>query len=398
MGIISPILARLKLLYKWEYFWLCIILVATLALHFSIINNPKQLVLDEQHYVTDARNIIQNHEDLRPEHPPLAKLFVVAGIEIFGDNPIGWRLFSVLFGTILIVLFYFTCRKLGMSRMATNIATFLLAFENLTFIQANVAMLDVYFVTFMLLGFLLYLYRKYISSGVAFGLSGLSKLYGAFAVPVVIIHCLFTPERERRCILTVIVALVSFMALLPIFDFAISQHLENPISRIFQMISLSSSQTFANTTHPALSRPWDWVFMYKPFVYWHAPHYIGAISFTVWLLIIPSFAYMIYCAVKKVEAGLFGAAWFFSTYILLLPISLITNRTSFLYYFYPSVGAICLGIGLGLSQLLDISKTWKSKKLRLTALLGVGFYLFLHLAFLIIVSPLTGWVRFNIKG
>jgi len=398
MEIISRALAWLKRIYKWEYFWLCLMLVATLALHFSIINNPAQLVFDEQHYVKDARSIIQFQKDVRPEHPPLAKLFVVAGIKIFGDNPIGWRFFSVLFGTILIVLFYFICRRLGMSWKATNIATFLLAFENLTFMQASLAMLDVYFVTFMLAGFLLYLYRKYISSGVAIGLSGLSKLYGAFAVPVVLIHCLFTPNRQRKCILTVIVSLVAFVALLPVFDFAISHHFSNPISRIFQMISLSGGQTFSITNHPALSRPWDWVFMYKPFSYWYSPHYVGAISFTVWLLIIPSFAYMIFCAVKKVEAGLFGAAWFFSTYVLWIPISLLTNRISFLYYFYPSVGAICLGIGLGLSQFLDISKAWKSKKLRILATSGVGFYLFLHLAFLIVLSPLTNWVKFSIKG
>lgn len=374
-------------------------LVATLVMHFSVINNPKELILDEQHYVVDARNIIQNNEDLRLEHPPLAKLFVVAGIKIFGDNPVGWRFFSVLFGTILIVLFYFICRKLGLSRRATNIATFLLALENFTFLQASVAMLDVYFVTFMLLAFLLYLYRKYICSGVAVGLSGLSKLYGALAVPAMTIHWLFTRERaNKQFILSVISALVSFVALLPLFDFAISHHFQNPINRIIEMLSSSGGQTFANTTHPALSRPWDWVFMYKPMAYWHTPHYIGAISLTIWALIVPTFAYMIYLAVKRDETGLFGVAWFSSTYILWIPISIFTNRISFIYYFYPSIGAICLGIGLGLSQLLDISKTWRSKKLRLTALYGVAFYLFLHLVCFIILSPLTNWVNFNIKG
>jgi dolichyl-phosphate-mannose-protein mannosyltransferase len=396
MEIYSRIKEWSRRVYKWEYLWLCLILAATLVIHFSIINSPKELMFDENHYVGDARNIIQNNEDLRPEHPPLAKLFIVAGIKIFGDNPLGWRFFSVLFGTAIIVLFYFLCRKLGMTRRATNLATFLLAMENLTFMQASVAMLDVYFVTFMLLAFLLYLYRKYIASGIAVGLSGLSKLYGAFAVPVMIIHWFFTKDRERRFAVTIILALVSFVVLLPLFNFAISRHFQNPFGSIYKMISLTGGQTFANSTHPFLSRPWDWVFMYKPFFYWYTPHYIGATSFTIWLFIIPSFAYMIYCAAKRIEAGLFGAAWFFSTYVLLIPISLITNRISFLYYFYPSIGAICLGIGMGLSQFLDISKTWKSKKLRLTALSGVGLYLFLHLVFFMIVSPLTNWLTIKV--
>ena len=84
--------------YKWEYFWLCLILVVTLAMHFSIITSVKEMVLDEQHYVKDAQNIIANHNDLRPEHPPLAKLFIVGGIDALGDNNWGWRVPSIIMG------------------------------------------------------------------------------------------------------------------------------------------------------------------------------------------------------------------------------------------------------------------------------------------------------------
>ena len=33
---------------------------------------------------------------------------------IFGDNPLGWRFFSVILGAISIVLFYLICRNLSM--------------------------------------------------------------------------------------------------------------------------------------------------------------------------------------------------------------------------------------------------------------------------------------------
>jgi dolichyl-phosphate-mannose--protein O-mannosyl transferase len=88
----------LSRIYKWEYFWLCLILIATLAMHFSIINNPPELVLDELHYVKDARVIMDTQHDERPEHPPLAKLFIVAGMDTFGDNQWGWRFPAILFG------------------------------------------------------------------------------------------------------------------------------------------------------------------------------------------------------------------------------------------------------------------------------------------------------------
>jgi dolichyl-phosphate-mannose--protein O-mannosyl transferase len=55
-------------------------------MHFSIIKIPDKTVFDEVHYVTDARGVISGSETVRGEHPPLGKLFVIAGMLIFGDN------------------------------------------------------------------------------------------------------------------------------------------------------------------------------------------------------------------------------------------------------------------------------------------------------------------------
>jgi len=378
--------------YRWQYIWLCLLVVVTLVMHFIIIANPPELILDEQHYVNDARNIIENHETLREEHPPLAKLFIVTGIKLFGDNPWGWRFFSVIFGTATIVLFYFLCRRLNMSRNAASLATFLLALENMTFVQASVAMLDVYCLTLMLASFLLYTSRQYIASGVAVGLSALAKLNGALALPVMFIHWLFRRQgRSWWFALTVVLAPIAFVGLMALFDLAIVQNfsaLVDPISRIKTMLSLSSSLTFATADHPSLSRPWEWLLAYKPMGYWYSPHYMAAISPSVWALVIPTFSYMVYKAVRGSQAGLFGVAWFAGTYLVWIPISLITDRASYVYYFYPTIGAVCLGLGLGLSQLLDIYRERRPGKLKRTILALFIFYILAHLASFVILSPL----------
>jgi dolichyl-phosphate-mannose-protein mannosyltransferase len=378
--------------YRWEYFWLCLLVVATLVMHFAIIANPPELILDEAHYVPEARNIIEEHEILRQEHPPLGKLFFVAGIELFGDNPWGWRFFSVIFGTATIVLFYFLCRRLEMSRNAASIAAFLLALENMTFVQASVAMLDVYCLTFMVASFLLYASRQYAASGIAVGLSALAKLNGALAALVLFIHWLFRrPGRSWWFALTVVLAPMTFVGLMPLFDLAIVRSfsaLVDPISRIKTMLSLSGSLTFAVADHPAMSRPWDWLIFYRPMGYWYNPHYLAGISPSIWALVIPTFAYMIYRAVKGSQAGLFGVAWFAGTYLVWIPLSLITDRVSYIYYFYPTIGAVCLGLGLGLSQLFDFYRRRQPGKLKKTVLALFVFYLVFHLACFVILSPL----------
>ena len=388
----KAVLSLLRRLYKWEYIWLCLIVLATLVLHFVIVANPNSLILDEQYYVNEARNISDNHTIQFQEHPPLGKLFIVSGMKIFGDNTLGWRFFSILLGTGCIVLFYFICRRLNMSSRTASIATFLLALENMTFIQASVAMLDVFFLFFMLAAFLLYLSQRYIAAGIVVGLSALAKLNGALAMPVLIIHWFFSKiSRSRWFALTVALSVITFVVLMPLFDYFITQNfsnVSNPFNRIKTMLSLSGSLTFGSTTHPSMSRPWEWLINYKAMPYWWAPHYIAAISPSIWALIIPTFAYMLYKAIKRDEVGLFGAAWFASTYLLWIPASLITNRISYVFYFYPSIGAVCLGLGMGLSQLIDIFKGRKSGKLKWTVMGIVVLILLAHIVSFMILYPL----------
>ncbi len=274
-----------------------------------------------------------------------------------------------------------------MSRRAANIATFLLGLENFTFLMSSVAMLDVFFVTLTMAFFLLYLYREYSFIRSIYRTGALAKLYGALAAPTLLIHWIFSKTRPSRWfILTVIAAPISFLALMPIFDYALTRQFQNPLNRVKDMLTLSDSLTFANTTHPALSRPWEWLLNYRPMAFWYTPHYTGAISPSIWGLMIPIVLYMIYRAVKGNDAGLFGFAWFFSTYLLWIPISIFTDRVSFIYYFYPTIGALCIGLGLGLNEAIEWVSS-KSQKVKLPVMAGVIFILLFHVASFIVLSP-----------
>jgi len=389
MEIVKQLLHRLS---KWEYTGLCLLVLVILAVHFSFIMQPDELVFDEQHYVTEARSILQGGDDLHREHPPLGKLFIVFGMFLFGDNPLGWRFFSILFGAICIVLFYLVCRRLGIPRRASFLATSLLALDNLSFIQASIAMLDVYSLAFMLLSFWLYLRGRYLLSGVSVGLSALAKLSGVLALPVILLHWLLTKRAGPiQFVASMLSAYASFLLLMPLFDFIVSRQLLNPIERIYTMLATSSRLTFTNITAGNASRPWDWILRPEIMAYWYEPHYIGAISFTIWALIIPAVLYMVFRAVKGSSAGLFGVSWFVTTYLLWIPVSLITDRISYVYYFYPTVGAICIGLGLGLSQLLGVWETRRDGKLRWVAMLTVLGYLLLHVGVFVVLSPLSTW-------
>ena len=180
----------------------CLIQAAVLAVHLIYIGRPiTPEILDEGYYVPEAINFLHGQSMNFPQHPPLGKWLITSGMFVFGDNPVGWRAASILFGVISIFLFYFICKKLTAKwprggTFVLLLATFLLATENLTFLMGHIATLDVFYVTFMLLGFLLYLRGNYGWCGVAMGLSLLCKLTAILPLFAIVLHWVVTHRSE----------------------------------------------------------------------------------------------------------------------------------------------------------------------------------------------------------
>src|SRR5208283_5294756 len=298
-----PTRSRWQRLLHWEFLGLILIVLTTLVFHFIAIGNPATVAWDEKYYVGDARSIFSGTGELRPEHPPLAKLFIVAGdyifngfktpeldsgvqnsayisgdstngilipvtnaarftvgqtilinaeqmnvtgvnlalnnitvergaggstviahmpgqeINIFTDTAFGWRFFSIIFGILGIIIFYFICRKLKFPWKATMLATFLFAFEDMTFLHSGLALLDVYMVTFLLAAVLAYLDEKYIWMGILVALSALCKMDGVLIFIAIFIHwAVFRKDKWKEFTFGLVTAAVAFVVLLVFFD------------------------------------------------------------------------------------------------------------------------------------------------------------------------------------
>lgn len=345
-----------------EYAGLSFLLAAIAGTHFSTIMQPSNLVWDESYYVPEARSILAGTGITTLGHPPLGKLFIASGTYMFGDNPFGWRIFPVLFGLASIWLLYAVCRQLKLSKTISLAAAFLFATEDLSFAMGSIAMLDVFSFTFMLASFYLYLKGNYKIMGLAIALATLCKLPGMLALPVILIHWLVTNRREpRRFILSMLVTPAVFLLLLPLFDLIAVHGLVDPVSQLRQMLS-SGNITFASALRDnydyfgvLLSRPWHWLIHYQEIIYTVNPVYHLELSFALWVLIVPAIIVLMVRSVKKDEAAFFALCWFGVTYFFWVVLTLVTDRTTYLYYFYPSVGAVCIGIALGANWITRIS-------------------------------------------
>ncbi len=128
-----------------------LIAIAAQLLFTVHLSRPSKEVFDEVHYVPAARALLTLERPVNTEHPLLGKALIASGIAVFGDNATGWRAASTLAGTATVLgVFAVLMLVFGRARIALFGAIF--AMLNITlFIQARIAMLDVFMGAFVML-------------------------------------------------------------------------------------------------------------------------------------------------------------------------------------------------------------------------------------------------------
>lgn len=116
--------------------------VGSFALFAYRIGQPPTIYFDETHYVPAARALIAHSGPVNIEHPLLAKTMIAAGMLIFGDNSLGWRLPSAFFAATSVVALFWIALMMFRNVAPAALAALLLVFNQTLFIQARIAMLE----------------------------------------------------------------------------------------------------------------------------------------------------------------------------------------------------------------------------------------------------------------
>ncbi len=239
-----------------------IVLVAIVfALHLAIIlTPPKAYIFDEAHYVPSAKCML-NGTVCNVEHPPLSKAAIALGIRIFGDNGIGWRLPTVIAGTLAIAFVYLIVRRLRDEKTAL-IAAFLLSFESLWFTHSSIALLDIIAVFFMILGVYFFVCGKNIPAGIAIGLGMLSKENVVIILPVLVLYTAFLQPKIwskptlkaalKVCLVVGLTAFVVFMVGLNAYDLTYNAFPSafHHVARMVKHNQAIEAPRFSDVIHP----------------------------------------------------------------------------------------------------------------------------------------------------
>jgi predicted membrane-bound dolichyl-phosphate-mannose-protein mannosyltransferase len=364
-----------------------VLFLVDLVLRTIWLDKPTgSLIFDEWYYVNVARVILRLPQSLggngKPpypdptmgldpnhEHPPLAKLFIAFSMYLFGDNGFGWRIPSVIFGAVGIIVFYLLMKKITKYQSLPLIATFLFSFDNLIFVQSRIATLDIFTLTFMLIGFYWYFSGHPYLSAVGMALSTLTKATGgAGFIIIVVLHVTrFIRDDSRGRKWNDLFAwfekytatfAATFLLILTVLD-RLWVGYSNPLDHI-QFILNYSSSLVSSCPNGIISCPWQWLINQVTIPYltvnvevtsgsvtkkFDSISFMGAMNPAILYLTIPAMLYLAYDAyTKKGDFSLFTLIWFAITYLPYYPAAVIGHRVTYLFYFLMTMPAVCAGV------------------------------------------------------
>jgi predicted membrane-bound dolichyl-phosphate-mannose-protein mannosyltransferase len=339
------------------------------------------LVFDESYYVNAARVIAGIHppagatyadaplgDDPNAEHPQLAKLIVAGSIELFGDNPVAWRVGSLVFGTLAILGMYALVRAAGGGPWTALGAAALMAADNLLIVHGRIATLDVYALAAMVWAAALYLRGRPLLAGTLVAAGACMKIVGAYVLLVLLLLEALqwlgardgAARRLGRLALVTGAAAVTFFALLEVLDL-IAPPFDNsagkllasgPFAHLGHMLSYAAAQTSPHGPRGIASYPFAWLVDYKPITYLNvnparpadglfgvhpAAHFLGLISPAILLVAVPALLAAAVVAFRRTAArdrdlAVVAVAWFLGTWLPFLALSLVWQRTTYIYY------------------------------------------------------------------
>ncbi|MCS7117299.1 MAG: glycosyltransferase family 39 protein [Thaumarchaeota archaeon] len=382
-----------------------------LTLHVSIIATPSPedpeacrsdttkcaFVFDEAHYVPAVRKMMSG-EAANNEHPPLTKFLMMLGVMAFGDNPIGWRVASILTGSASVyVLFRLASTLLGSQWLGLAAAT-LFAFDVTSFNLSSIGVLDPP-ANFLLLTAAYYSVRgKRLMSGLTAGLALLTKASAVLGVLALLVYWAVRSstgsgnalDRVARGIVPTYVVLGLSAAVmitgLAVYDYYYGAF-PHPFAHLDFILSYHSALTFNcnggatafyclhvndDGSVVTVDLPLSWTlpvvtyapmgfyvlsvsvdgYNYKPVAYYGMA---SPIWWTTWVVLAFSLLFGLKAAWRAIVRGrqleypddhvyVLLIAWFAFNYLVFIPVAHLMHRWVYPFYFYQVVPMLAIGL------------------------------------------------------
>jgi dolichyl-phosphate-mannose--protein O-mannosyl transferase len=279
-------------------------------------------------------------------HPPLAKLGMVLGMLVFGQNSFGYRILGALLGVISVLLVYLIAKELFKDEVISLLSAGVFSLDGLALVMSRIGMNDSYMLCFALLSIYLFLRQKNFLSALLFGLSLASKWSAIWAIPILGILWLRRKDKFELSNLWFLI-LPPVIYLLTYTQMFLTGH---NLSIWWEMQKqMWWYHTGLKATHPYSSMWWSWPFLIRPIYLYTSNEVNGMVAriyamgnpLVFWFGLASVVISAVYAYVERNRnLGLivFGYLIFFVPWAL-------SPRIMFLYHYLPSIPFMCVATG-----------------------------------------------------
>lgn len=440
-----------------QYVWFAAVTVLAFVLRVWDLGSPSRMVMDEIYYTVEANSMLQrgyesyvasdwsvfsNVDRLNEKfekfttylqggegflswHPPLGKWLIASGMGVFGvDNPVGWRIMSVVFGTGVVVLTMWLAFLIFRKQWVALLAGVFVAVDGFAIAMSRIAMLDVFMVFFGVAGFVFivkYVYARVLDgrgfiwlvlASVMFGLSAgvkWSGLFLYFAAGLIVITCeVWLFVKMRRVTKTVLVGQVAVKVLTSVGVFVLTYvtvwipyvlgqiirkgFSEGATSLVDVHLFMFGNGQSIDANHNFRSKASEWLLVSHPTLVFTDGQ--GSLITTLpnlvfWFTGLLGFAVLFVMLLKK---RVFLSAWvlFPPVVFSLLPWLVLSERTTYQYY------AIVFLPFLYITAAWLLMRLWSRKADRLGKIFAM-FIVTVGLLFSVVMLPSATGMR-NVEG
>ncbi|MDG2002349.1 MAG: phospholipid carrier-dependent glycosyltransferase [Novosphingobium sp.] len=415
-------MARSRALWSWLDARLVALLltIGSFALFAWNIVRPAKTYFDEVHYVPAARALIEASGPVNIEHPLLAKTIIAAGIMLFGDNSLGWRLPSAFFAAIAVAALFWLALMLLRDLKIATLAALLLVFNQTHFIQARIAMLEMPMTALLLVGACCLTRGQQVSEGARrweyAGVIALGLAVGAkwLAIPFAVLalgltawaksrarsyDLVFTIDKVTPDIVKLGLAMLGAYLITFWPAFLYSQDPMTIGGLIGHQFDMLDSQSGALEPHPYQSDWWSWPLMLRPI--WYLFEQVGDNFLAILLvgnpvvywggLLVMLAAASDWMSQRTPEMMASIGVWVFSVLIWVI----LPKQIGFFYYYNFSGVVLCMVIATFFASFGALGARILAWFTALAAAMFVYFYPVISATPLPVDDSWTSWVWFE---
>lgn len=316
-------------------------------------------VFDEVYYVKAARLLLRG-ESANNEHPPLVKLFIMVGILLFGDNPIGWRLLPISLSSLSIVFLYILAAKVAGNKLVAFSTATLFMLDIMAFNIGQIAMLDIPSIMFVFAACIMLVEKRYDLSGIFFGLAMLCKLSSLFSLGIVfsLLLRMMTENNGSKLrslvfkwlLISARIFLLSFIIFLLgmwIYDAVYRIFNSSPLNHIIYMLNYHNILKYQSLEE--IIHPLKWInplnpFPPIPYYVTHSIAYYGIYSplwWSIWVIAPLSLKESIK---DRSMSSFFIFTWIVTNFAPYIILAYVLKRYVYPFYFCTTLPGLYLGL------------------------------------------------------